>query len=459
MKNYKTRFILLISACFLVSCSNDFIDLKSISETSSENFYETSSDFDNAVVSCYDALQSDDLYGLAFDRLIAIRADDAVDDNSSSSTRAADIDKFEENATNGFVNNAWKGSYIGISRCNLVMNRIEAADIDDSLKNQLKAEAQFVRALIYFNAVRMWGDLPLILQEQTVLDTNQQIQDKTLVRNSTVDVYASIIQDLTFAEQNLPSSNGIRATSGAAKSLLGKVYLTQENYSAAASKLSEVIGEYQLLPNFADVFDASNKNNNEIIFAIAYNKNLANEGHNAWYNNGNFVLIPQTLLDSYDASDARISLVETSENEDGFILPGKFFDEQSQNQFGNDFPVLRYSDVLLMRAEALNEISYIANSEAFDLLNEVRNRAGLVSYTSSDLANQQEFSQAVLLERKLELALEYDRWFDLLRTGTAITEMAKVGLTISSNNLLFPIPQSEIEIINNPIGFPQNPGH
>ncbi|MBJ7881902.1 RagB/SusD family nutrient uptake outer membrane protein [Gelidibacter salicanalis] len=460
MKNYKTRFILVVSIFSILSCSKDFIELSSISEASSEDFYKTSSDFENAVTACYDALQSNDLYGQAFDRLIAIRADDAVDDNSSSSTRAADVDKFQESSTNRFVNNAWRGSYIGISRCNIVISRIDGASIDASLKNQLKAEAQFVRALIYFNAVRMWGEVPLITKEQTVLETNQQIQDKTLIRNSIADVYTSIIQDLTFAQQNLPLSNSIgKATSGAAKSLLGKVYLTQGNYSSAQAILSEVIGKYDLLTSFGAVFDVANKNNKEIIFAVAYNKNLANEGHSAWYNNGNFVLIPQTLLDSYDANDARLSLVETSENQDGFIMPGKFFDEQSQNQFGNDFPVLRYSDVLLMSAEALNEIGYVADGEAFDLLNKVRNRAGLSSYTSSDLVNRQEFRDAVLWERKLELALEYDRWFDLLRTGTAITEMAKVGLTITNDDLLFPIPQSEIEIINNPSGFPQNPSY
>ena len=208
-----------------------------------------------------------------------------------------------------------------------------------------------------------------------------------------------------------------------------------------------------------DVFNTGNKANNEIIFAVAYDKNIADEGHDPWYNNGNFVLVPQTLFDAYNVNDARLPVVQTSENGDGFILPGKFFDEVSQDQFGNDFPVLRYSDVLLMKAEALNELGYSANGPAFDLLNEVRIRAGLAAYLSTDLPNQQEFRDAVLWERKLELALEYDRWFDLARTGTAIAEMAKVGLTVTSSDLLFPIPQSEIEIVNNSAGFPQNPGY
>ena len=251
MKNYITRFILLVAACFLWSCGDDFIDLKSISEASSDDFYSSSSDFENAVAACYAALQSNDLYGQAYDRLIAIRADDAVDNNSSSSTRASDVDKFEESATNGFVNNAWRGTYFGISRCNIVISRIEEAELDASLKNKLKAEALFVRALIYFNAVRMWGDIPLITSERTVAGTNQLIQDKALIRNSVSEVYQAIEQDLLFASQNLPNSNnGGKATSGAAKTLLSKVYLTQKKWTEAKSTLDGVNGNYSLLENF-----------------------------------------------------------------------------------------------------------------------------------------------------------------------------------------------------------------
>lgn len=461
MKNYIIRYILLAVVTTLTwSCSDDFITLESISEATAEGFYRTGDDFNNAVVACYDALQSNNQYGLAFDRLLGLRADDAVDDNASASSRASDIDKFVASASNTFIESAWKGTYIGISRCNIVISRIDAIDMDASLKKQLKAEAQFVRALIYFNAVRIWGDVPLITAEQSVQQTNQQIQDKTLIRNSVADVYAAIIQDLMFAELNLPASNGVRATSGAAKSLLGKVYLTQGKYPEAAAKLNEVIGDYQLLPNFADVFDVGNKNNAEIVFAVSYDKGVDGEGHAPWFSNANFVIVPNSLLSAYNPNDSRLPLVQTSPGTTG-LIPGKFFDLEFQGQVGNDFPVLRYSDVLLMRAEALNEVAYDSdvNGDAFTLLNQVRTRATLTPYTNTDLTNQQEFREAILLERKFELALEFDRWFDLVRTGTAISEMAKVGQTISAKDLLFPIPQSEMEIVNNPSGFPQNPGY
>ena len=456
MKNHIIRYILLPIIGLTWSCSDDFITLESISEATTEGFYKNSNDFNNAVVACYDALQSNDQYGLAFDRMLGLRGDDAVDDNASASSRASDIDKFVESTSNTFIESAWKGTYIGISRCNTVISRIEGVEMDTTLKNKLKAEAQFIRALIYFNAVRIWGDVPLIIEEQSVAETNQQIQDKTLIRNSVADVYDTIISDLTFAEANLPASNGVRATSGAAKALLGKVYLTKGDFPSAATKLNEVIGDYELLPNFADVFDVDNKNNNEIIFAVSYNKTIPNEGHSAWFSNANFVIVPQTLLDSYDATDTRLPLIQTSPGLTG-LIPGKFFDLEENNQVGSDFPVLRYSDVLLMRAEALNEAAYVADGEAFNLLNQIRSRAGVASYTSVELTTQQEFREAIWKERKLELALEFDRWFDLVRTGTAISEMAKVGLTITANDFLFPIPQNEIEIVNNPTGFPQNP--
>lgn len=469
MRNYKIKYILLtIAATLTWSCSDEFISPDPISDAATNAFYKTGKDFNNAVVGCYDALQSNDQYGLAFDRVLGLRADDAVDDNASASSRASDIDKFQASAANTFIESAWKGTFIGISRCNIVINRIETIDvnavddIDTSLKNQLKAEAQFIRALIYFNAVRIWGDVPLVTTEQSVQQTNQKILDKTLIRNSVSDVYAAIVEDLLFAEQNLPANNGVRATSGAAKALLGKVYLTQGDYPKAAAKLNEVIGGgYQLLPNVAHVFDVTKKNNAEIVFAVSYDKEQAGEGHAPWFSDSNFTIVPSSLLSAYDPSDARLPLVQTRPGTTG-LIPGKFFDTEFNKQVGNDFPVLRYSDVLLMRAEALNEVAYDSddiNGDAFKLLNQVRTRAGLTAYTNTDLANQQEFRDAVLLERKFELALEFDRWFDLVRTGTAISEMAKVGQTITTKDLLFPIPQSEIEIVNNPTGFPQNPGY
>jgi len=130
-------------------------------------------------------------------------------------------------------------------------------------------------------------------------------------------------------------------------------------------------------------------------------------------------------------------------------------------QIGFDLPVLRYADVLLMYAEALNEGAYSndVNGRAFTVLNAVRNRAEATPYTAADLPDQKSFREAVWLERRLEMPLENHRWFDLLRTGQAINALAAVGLQISANDLLYPIPESEVLIMDNPVGFPQNPGY
>ena len=142
------------------------------------------------------------------------------------------------------------------------------------------------------------------------------------------------------------------------------------------------------------------------------------------------------------------------------VVPTKYFEEASgAGTVGTDFPVLRYADVLLMLAEAQNEVGYQADGEAFTQLNAVRTRAGMPAYTATDLADQSAFRDAVLMERHLELPLELHRWYDLLRTGRAVDALATVNLNITQTDLLFPIPNSQILISNDPSGFPQNPGY
>jgi hypothetical protein len=142
------------------------------------------------------------------------------------------------------------------------------------------------------------------------------------------------------------------------------------------------------------------------------------------------------------------------------VVPRKFYDEfSSTNDVGNDFPVLRYADVLLLYAEALAESAVQFSSDALTALNQVRTRAGAPVYTEAQLATQAAFRNAVINERRLELALENDRWFDLVRTGRAVDAIKLTGITVPANRLVYPIPQSEIDTYNNPSTFPQNPGY
>ncbi len=460
MKKIVLTVTLLVS---LTACRKDFLDLKPLSQPNADNFYQTAGDFNTAVNGAYDALQSTNQYGGDFNTLIEARGDNVLDnDPSSNAGLRYNIDRFIEPTTNTILRDTWGSLYAGINRTNLILDKIDGVTMDATLKARYKGEAQFIRALSYFNLVRLWGRVPLVLTTGTTTDARQY------VRNEVTEVYTAIEKDLTDAAANLPASyTGAdvgRATSGAAKGLLGKVYVTEKKYSQAVSVLREVVSgtTYRLLPNIADVFLVTNKNNAELLFAVKYRKGgTQGEGHAQWYGTNIGDNIEPSLRTAYPAGDRRQPLtvqipVPSSVN----VVPRKFYDEISAtNDVGNDFPVLRYADVLLLYAEALNEVGYQADSEAFRVLNLVRSRAAAPVYTAAQLATQATFRTAVINERRLELALENDRWFDLVRTGTAVDALRATGITVPAYRLVYPIPQSEIDTYNNPTTFPQNQGY
>jgi hypothetical protein len=456
MKYFKQISVLLI--LFLVSCSDDFIELAPISERNADSFYQNPADFESAVIAVYNNLQSNNQYGSSdtrfgggFYALMEVRADDAADGEAASGggKDVFEIDTYIDNPLSSVIEGSWSSIFKTIFEANVVITRIENITIDEGLKNKYLAEARFLRALSYFNAVRLWGDIPVILKEISPQEA------KGLTRNSIAEVYKVIEDDFKFAAQNLPAtvpgSEG-RATSNAAKAFLGKVYLTEQKWSDAATILQEVVGEYQLLPNVEDVFDVENELNNEIIFSVRFKGGSLDEGHLGFgtpeYNN---------LLTKYDLTDTRLPLLNVVSNSSG-SYPAKQF-ENADGELGRDFIVLRYPDVLLMLSEALNEVGYQANGNAFTYLNQIRNRAGVTLFTSLGLTNQTEFRKAVLEERRLELPLELHRWFDLLRTNNAIQALAVYGKTVQQFQLLYPIPQNEINVYNNPTQFPQNTGY
>lgn len=451
--------ISLISTFLLVSCSDDFISLAPISEANSENFYKTQSDFNNAVLAIYHNLQSKDQYGSndtrfggGFYSLMEVRADDVIDGDASAGAGATvfEINQFVDNPLSDKISGAWGSIYKTIFDSNTVIGRIENISLNSTLKNQYIAEARFLRGLSYFNAVRLWGDIPLVTSEITPQEA------LTLKRNSVSDVYKLIEDDFIFASNNLPNSYSGqegRATSGAAKAFLGKVYLTEKKWSDAVNTLQPILGSYQLLPNINDVFDITKELNREIIFSVRFKSGTYGEGHS-----GFGTPVYPVLLTKYTAGDTRLPLLTFMNNSNG-NYPSKQFEAGTTSQWGRDFPVLRYSDVLLMYSEALNEVGYQANGDAFTYLNAVRTRANVPTYSSSILTNQVEFRNAIQNERRLEFPCELHRWFDLLRTNTAIQSMNNIGVTIKPYQLLFPIPQTEINVYNNPTQFPQNPGY
>ncbi|WP_339916912.1 RagB/SusD family nutrient uptake outer membrane protein [Yeosuana marina] len=452
----KIIYKILIGVMFLTSCSNDFVDLAPKDFLNSEDFYKTKDDFNAAVIAAYAKLQGQ--VGLYFE-LVEWRSDNLDLGAPTAGTQDRyNINKFQETSANGIIQDAWANFYNGIFRANVIIDKIGNANFDETLKKQFEGEARFLRALTYFNIVRIWGDAPIILNEISAEES------LSIGRSPVSDVYATIESDLQFAMANLPSTQDLgRATVGAAKVLLGKVYLTEKKYTEAVAVLNEVVGQYTLLPHIADVFDVDNKANNEIIFSIRFNKEVEGEGHGLWFAVTDVSISPFTskLVNAYSLNDERKGLIDYQPS-GSQLVPGKFFDIQSAatRDFGNDYILLRQADVFLMLAEALNEQGYQASGDAFNFLNQVRLRAGLGAFTSVDLPDQTSFRSAVLNERFLEFPFEGHRWFDLIRTNTAKDEIGSaIGVDIQDYQLLYPVPQAEIEKINNTSLFYQNAGY
>lgn len=464
MKNIIAVVCLCLFVC--TSCKEDFLELNPQSTIAPETFFKTAADAVTAVNGCYKSLAVGSQYGGTFQILMENRGDNYLDqDPSSGAGQNYQINRFSDSPGNTNLYNAWTSLYSTIFRCNTVLESVEPIKMDNTLKNRIKGEASFIRALSYFNLVRLWGDVPLVIK------SIDPIGASNLKREATTAIYAQIEADLTFAAANLPLTHAAvdlgRVTKGAAQGLLGKVYLYQKKYTNAKTVLDEVIAAktFSLLPNIAETFSPTVKYHAEILFAVRYTKGIAGQDHGYWYANTQIIGLDSTLFKAYDVLDTRRTMIEFAKpTGNSNILPRKFIDIAVNNNTGTDFPILRYADVLLLQAETLNEIGYsnsTAAGTAFAHLNAVRKRAGLTELTATDLVDQTAFRKEIYKQRRLELPFEGDRWFDMVRTGTAIEAIAASSkkITIAPFRFLYPIPQQEIDIMNNKTTFPQNPGY
>jgi len=458
----KYIFILFAISITFFSCKKDFLTLVPQSLATDVAFYKNTTDLSNAVTASYASLQG--MYTGNFVTLMENRGDNVEDLNPGGNAGTEyNIDRFLARADNTVMSATWGSLYNAISRCNNALVHLDVVD-NAALKTQFEGELKFLRALHYFNIVRLWGAAPLIQKPITATEA------KTIGRSSVTELYAGIEADLNQAIALLPAkynntSDLGRVTQGAAKAMLGKVYLTELKYNQAVMVLKDLVPiasntyKYTLLANVADVFSVDNKMNAEVIFAIRFNKTIAGQGHNVYFNQP--ALDPK-LLNDYSTIDQRRNLLNTITIDANNKPVAKYYDTFDVNtkSVGNDFIVLRYADVVLMYAEALNELGY--SPSAFEYLNAVRIRAKATAYIATDLPDQATFRNAVLRERRLELPLELHRWFDLIRTNTAIDALKNSGLTtlnIQAYQYLYPIPQTEIELMKNPSIFPQNTGY
>jgi hypothetical protein len=312
---------ILLVIILTAACSDSFFELEPSTSVTTDKLYKTASDFNIAVIGCYAKLQGQVSF---YTECCEYRSDNMYLSAPTAGTQDRyDIDQFVETASNGILSDYWANFNNGIYRCNLVLEQIDNADIDIELKKQYKGEAMFIRAFTYFNMYRVWGGVPTTRVPVSVKEA------LTIGRSSEEQMFDLIAGDLKqiVDEELLPvsysGSDAGRITFGAAQTLLGKVYLTFHKWEEAKNVLSQVIGKYTLL-GVGDVFDANNKNNSEIIFAIKFNKEIAGEGHGYWYNISNAIEIHTNmapeLVAAYPAGDSRKDLIKCVQSESGVYV-------------------------------------------------------------------------------------------------------------------------------------------
>lgn len=476
-----------VIAASLAGCDN-FLDPKPDDVLSPDNFYRTSNDAVAAVNGVYE--QQKWMHQLAYWYM----SDIATDDIGASPNFGSDGHRLSEytfDATEWPMGDVWGNAYKIINRANAVLDHVPAITMDAALKTRTLNEARFLRAMAYFDLVRYFGDVPLQEHEVTSLE------NITPSRAAASQIYARIEADLSAAADSLPATydatNLGRVTGGAARALLAKVYLQEHKYPQAAQAAGQVIssGRYSLLPHWKDVFAiATEIRNAESIFELNYDGTVdpgagsvttlfalpaGFPGGDAY---GLMYLTPSAVA-MYAANDQRGKggTYITSPYTDkmgrvvSFTLPSqnainKYLDEDNSRQMNqrgwaaqdNNWIILRYADVLLMYAEAVNEGGAATAISKEAALNLVRQRAGLDPVGS---LSQAAFRDAVRLERRREFVLEGQRWFDLARYGildaTIRDKQAAIGVTVHGvPAALFPIPQGEID--RNP-NLTQNTGY
>lgn len=474
--------MLVFSIAGLSSCS-DFLTEELKGEFSSETFYQNESQARQALNGVYNALAFS-----SFNNALWVFGDVASDDavkggNPGDQAEITYIDEFSSDANNGIIGNYWSFEYEAIARANNVIANVPQISMDEVIKSQIIGEAKFIRAYSYFNLVNVFGRVPLKLLPQLSHETIH------VALSEVPDIYAQIKKDLSEAASVLPVSYSPaetgRITRGAAFAMLGKANLYEQNWQAALSSFQQVeaLGIYGLLPDYAGLFKLANENSIESIFEIQHLSNqnpFTGSALNQWFapapEGGYYFNAPtQSLVDAFERSasgevDPRLDVTLGREgqpwlNGDVFnasLSPTGFLTKKHQQPLSEvpsslkgdgslNYIYLRYADLLLMKAEAFNETGYADSARAN--LNKVRQRARasfegtppadlLADVTTSD---QNQLRTAIRKERRVELAQEFHRYFDLMRWGKAYAEAA-LGPDFSyESKRYFPIPQAEID--------------
>ncbi|MFT6197532.1 MAG: hypothetical protein ACJAXY_001870 [Nonlabens sp.] len=485
MKIYKIYMLLFVAAIGLNACSDDYVDVAS-EDPNSENFFNSQADYENALIAAYDLLQSS---------YINVMLGEIASDNTLAGGESAtdvigiqQIDDMVHTSVNAQLTDLWRWMFAGVNRTNYIMEFKNKIDFPD--KPRVLGETRFLRAYYYFELVKFFGDVPLSVDQRFLFGDQFEVE-----RTPKALIYDQIELDLIFAIENLEYTTPDigRATKGSAQALLGKVYLFQEKYIESADVLDDLIafGPYSLVSDYATIFENDNENNSEAVFEIQYSDAegagfgclQCSEGNVAVGFNGirnyngptfdsgfSFNVPTQEVVDLFDPADPRkdtaildIDAFAAANNatfSTGFEHTGyynrKYIARQGDLNTGdanltnpNNYRSIRLADVYLMAAEAYNS-GGLGDGQAQTYLNVVRTRVGLPDVLTSGIA----LTDAIFLERRLELVGEGHHFFDLVRTGRAASEIEGF---VAGKHELFPIPLEEILLAGNL--WEQNPNY
>ncbi len=481
-KIYSGAFCL---ACLvLFSCEKE-LDLAPISSLTSGNFYQTEKHIEEALTAVYDRAQ--DFFPADVSYVTIPRSDNTPQVGLKLDDLEGNISRFNETPASPNVRQAWERGYNVISRANIVVERAEEVEFADQTKKQsLVDQARFLRAMAYFDMVRLFGDVPFITESVGLEESF------TIPRTPSNQIYDFIKSEFEALSSNsaLPAKDKTGVpTKFAANGLAARVYMTLGDFGKAKQHLESIInsGEYQTFDDWSDLWKDANDNGPHAIFQIQFVSSVTGEGNplpNRWGpRNPSPVNLPfggsdrdlfssEDLWNAYSENDLRRDLtlqngfisIDDGTFRDGVIWLTKFFIQNEAPAFQQwelNWTVMRYTDVLMMYAEILNQESY-PNNEALDILNMVRTRAGLDAMDFTVLNSQDAFFDELLHQRRLEFAYEGLRWFDLIRTGKdmeILSEFASDEFPYSETRRLMPIPTQELDKISDNDILWQNPGY
>lgn len=485
MNTITNRIIFTLIAFIAISCSDDFVEVTSENE-SADNYFNSEEDYQLALIGAYDLLQSTYLNVMIGE--IASDNTLAGGENPNDVLGIQEIDDMRHTPVNQQLRDIWSWMFAGVNRANYIMQYQDKTDFAG--KEEVIAQARFLRAYYYFELVKFFGDVPLVVDKP--LEFGDQY---TVARTPASEVYGQIVEDLKFAADNLPATQmqAGRITSGAANALLGKAYLYQGLYDDAAIAFEKVIaGPYMLVEDYKSIFEPEGENGPGSVFEVQYTDKegagfgclQCSEGNVAVGFNGirsysgpdfesgfSFNVPTQEVVDAFEAGDIRKDVAildieawasETGAtygigNEHTGYFNRKYIARQGDLNTGdanltnpNNYRSIRFADVLLMAAEANFRKPSSDDSKARLYLNMVRERAGLTAVETSGAA----LLDVIYHERRVELVGEGHRFFDLVRTGRAATE---IDGFVAGKHELFPIPQIEIDLAGG--NWDQNPNY